>query len=63
MKIKRYPKWVYDCRVDITRENMRKYDERQEKIYKRCLELAPDFHKLGLRQQVAIRDKAKTEVD
>ena len=58
-----YPKSVYSFREDITRENMRKYNERQAKIYKRCLELAPDFHKLGLRQQVAIRDKAKTEVD
>lgn len=62
MENKRYPKWVYACREDITRENMRIYDERQEKIYKRCLELAPNFHKLGLRERMQIRNKAKEEV-
>ena len=28
-----YPKWVYDKREDITRENMRRYDRQIEELF------------------------------
>lgn len=28
-----YPKWVYDKREDITRENMRRYDRQMEELF------------------------------
>ena len=55
----RYPPEVYCVREDVTRENMRIYDERQRRIEAKCLELDPNYHKLGLREQYEIRKKAK----
>lgn len=57
-----YPRWVYTAREDVTRENMRLYDKRQEQINKKCVEINPDYYKLGLRERRAIREKAKTLV-
>lgn len=57
-----YPPWVYHINEDVTRRNMRQYEERQRKIEKRCLEIDPDYPKLGLRERHAIRKQAESEV-
>ena len=58
MKVKWYPSWVYDKRVDVTQENMRLYDKRTEEYYayveKREKELG---RKLTLQERYDIRDQ------
>lgn len=56
--MKTYPAYVYSHREDITRANMRAYDRKQDEIYKKCLELNPNYHGLHFCEQIAIRDKA-----
>ena len=54
-----YPKWVFDPREDITRNNMREYD-RTTKIFRdKCLELNPNYYQLSLRERMVVRDKAE----
>ena len=53
-----YPKHIYSPNIQITRANMREYDMRQERIYRKCLELRPDYHKIGLREQMKVRQQA-----
>ena len=53
-----YPQWVYDKREDITRKNMRQYDEKRKKMYD---EIEEQEEKLGrlltLQERMEIRDK------
>lgn len=57
-----YPRELFSPREDITRANIKAYEGRQNRIYKKCLELNPDYHKLGLREQHEIHKKAESEV-
>lgn len=54
-----YPKWVYDVREDVTQNNMREYERTKEIFIQKCIEINPDFYKLGLRERMAVRDKAE----
>ena len=56
---KYYPRWVYNIREDITRANMEAYDKKKEKFYQKCEELNPNYYHLGLRERMAIQDKAE----
>lgn len=54
-----YPAWVFSHNEDITRRNMRQYDNEQNRIYNECIRIAPSYHKLGLREQTFVRETAK----
>lgn len=58
----RYPREVYSYREDITRENMRKYDVWNDKIYAETLKQFPDYHKMCLREQIKAKAKVKAEI-
>lgn len=53
-----YPKYVYNIREDITRANMRAYDQKQKEIEKKCLEINPDYYKCTLRDRMETRQRA-----
>ena len=55
----RYPSWVYSPRIDVTINNKREYDRTKEIFQQKCLEINPDYYKLGLRERMAVRDKAE----
>lgn len=57
-----YPKWVFNIREDVTRENMRIYDKQQELLRQKCLEINPNYYSLGFREKRAIRERAKGEL-
>lgn len=57
-----YPNWVYNRNEDITRRNMKAYDKRQREIEKRCLEINPNYHKLGLLERSNLRRLVESEV-
>lgn len=57
-----YPKEVYSIREDVTRENMRQYDLRQERILNAVLRIAPDYYSLPWRERIAIRKRAEALV-
>ena len=59
-EVRWYPPEVYHINEDVTRRNMRQYDERQLRIERRCLEIDPDYPKLGLRERHAIREQAES---
>lgn len=40
-----YPKWCFVANENITRNNMKKYDEMTEKWHKKALELYPNYYK------------------
>ena len=42
--VNHYPKWVYSKRLDVTRENMRIYDEKERKFYATLDEMYPDYY-------------------
>lgn len=52
---KYYPAEVYNKRIDITRENMRRYDAAQAKIEKAILEKYPDYYKMPFIERHKIR--------
>lgn len=54
-----YPPEVYNINEDVTRENMRIYDERQTLIIKKSLEIEPNYYKLTFRERRAVRKKAE----
>ena len=54
----RYPKYIYSTNETITRRNMEEYDRRQTAIYEKCLEIAPDYHKRNLREQIGFNEQA-----
>lgn len=58
----RYPPEVYCIREDVTRENMRKYDEYQKRLRAKCLEIDPNYYSLGLRERLDVKAKAKIEI-
>lgn len=49
-----YPKECFSIREDITRENMRKYEERKNKWYDAAEELYPDYFKMNLRERMKV---------
>ena len=57
-----YPAEVFHINEDVTRQNMKAYDERQRRIEKRCLEINPYYPKLGLLERSDIRRQAESEV-
>ena len=59
---KMYPPEVFHINEDVTRRNMKAYDALQQRIEKRCLEINPDYPKLGLRERSNIRRQAESEV-
>ncbi len=59
---KYYPREVYNINEDITRENMKNYDLKQEKIEKACLKINPEYHKLNLLERRKIREKAENTI-
>ncbi len=59
MATKWYPKWVYNVREDVTRNNMKEYDRTTEIFRQKCLEINPDYYKLPLRERMAVRDEAE----
>lgn len=54
---KYYPREVYSINENITRENMRKYDENINKWYDVAEKLYPNFYKMS-REEKAIAEKA-----
>lgn len=50
-----YPPEVFHVNEDVTRRNMRAYDREQERIDRECRKLNPDYDKLHLVEQAAIR--------
>lgn len=58
----RYPPEVYCIREDVTRENMRKYDEYQKRLRAKCLEIDQNYYSLGLRDRLDVLAKAKMEI-
>lgn len=52
-----YPKWVYTPREDVTRENMRQYEEMYNKWYDKLYELYPDYPEKSLRERIRIREE------
>lgn len=58
----RYPPEVYCIREDVTRENMRKYDEYQKRLKAKCLEIDPNYYSLGLRDRMDVLAEAKMEI-
>lgn len=57
-----YPKEVYSINETVTRENMRKYDLRQQRLYDLCLEIEPDYYKLDFKARREIRMQAEKEL-
>jgi hypothetical protein len=57
-----YPKWVFSANENVTRENMRVYDENQRRVYARCEEIRPDYWQLGLRERYEIRKLVEKEM-
>ena len=57
-----YPPEVFHINEDVTRQNMKAYDERRRRIEKRCLEIDPAYHSLGLLERSNIRRQAESEV-
>lgn len=57
-----YPKELFCSNVLVTEENKRQYRKRKEAIYKKCLELCPDYHDLPINEQWKIRHVAELEV-
>ena len=43
-----YPKWVFNIREDVTRENMRKYDQMKDDFYKKAVEMFPNYWEMSL---------------
>lgn len=56
-----YPKWVFNIREDITRENMRRYDEMKEAFYKKAEEMFPNYWSMTLveRHRNKVHDKVE----
>lgn len=52
-----YPSWVYSNREDITAANMKKYDRMKKKWYETAEKLFPDYHKMNLRERLAVQDQ------
>lgn len=59
---KMYPAEVFHINEDVTRRNMKAYDALQQRIEKRCLEIDPNYHKLGLLERSNLRKQAESEV-
>jgi len=57
-----YPSYVYNMNEDVTRENMRKYDAMQRKIYDTIYKRYPNYSELNLREQYEIREQIKEEI-
>lgn len=58
---KYYPAEVYNKRIDITRENKRRYDAAQAKIWKAIEERYPNYYDLNLRERVSIHRELEKE--
>lgn len=58
-----YPKEVYNKDEHITRQNMRDYEKKMELVEKKCLELRPDYHSLGFKEQYKIRDEVRKSLE
>ena len=54
-----YPRYVFNCRIDITEANMREYDRKKKEFHDKCLEINPDYFHLNLRQQMEVRRQAE----
>ena len=54
-----YPRYVYSCREDVTRANMREYDRKKKILEDKCLEIDPDYFHLNLRHRRKIWDQAE----
>lgn len=52
-----YPREVFTPREDVTRENMRKYEERQNKFYDTALSLYPDFLQRPFLERLQLREE------
>lgn len=60
---KYYPPYVFNINENITRENMRLYDIRQEKIYNHIKKEYPDYNKLSCIEQYKIYSKAVNDYE
>jgi len=58
----RYPKEVFHVREDVTRENMRAYEAKRDRFYKKCEELFPDFWSLPFRERMEIKKLVEEEM-
>lgn len=55
-----YPKWVYNKREDITRENMRQYDHQIEELFETRMAKEKELgRKLGGRVTIKVGDIIK----
>ena len=58
----RYPKELFSINEDVTEANLRAWDAREEAIRQKCLEINPDYDKLGLRERYEIKRKVRETV-
>lgn len=54
-----YPKEVFSIREDVTRENIRRYEEKRDRLYNKCKEICPEFWSLPFRERMEIKKKAE----
>ncbi len=57
-----YPKECFSIREDVTRENIRKYEERRKLLYKKCEERYPDFWEKSFRERMEIKKRIEEEI-
>ena len=57
-----YPKWCFVANENITRNNMKKYDEMTEKWHKKALELYPNYFKMNFKERLKIKDEINEAV-
>ena len=57
-----YPKWVYSSNIATTQANKRYYDSECARLRK-ALEKIPGYYKMGFREQLAIRDQVKKDIN
>jgi hypothetical protein len=52
-----YPKHLFSIREDLTRENLRRYDEQKKKFYAKCEEIDSEFWHRNLRERMKIKEE------
>lgn len=57
-----YPKELFTANEVVTKENLRRYDAWQDRVYKRCEEIAPDYWKLDFKTRLDLKARAEREV-
>ena len=54
-----YPKECFHINEDVTRRRMKAYDRYLDRLHRKCLELAPGYEKLPVRDRLEIHRAAE----